>query len=143
VCVCRAMALSVAALAAGACPDLQSTATYPPADVYGVPVSFVGEWLGEVGGVEGTLRVSELGRARFYGQFRADDGAIQYSFKMEQRLENDQPTNLVELSWQDGRGDLGLGWLLINREDSALTGSLGRGESRTVGLGELTFIRLE
>ena len=130
-------------LAVAGCPGQQRVATYPPGETYGIEVSFLGEWLGEVAGIEGILRVTELSPTRYYGQFRADDGSMIHSWDMQPVLDGETQTNLVKIKWQDGGGDTGVGWLLINREDSALTGSLGRGESRTVGFGDVTFIRLE
>ena len=141
--VVRLLPAVVLALAGFGCPGQQRAATYPPAETYGVEVSFLGEWLGEVAGIEGILRVSELSPTRYYGQFRADDGSMIHSWDMHHVIEGDAATNLVELRWQDGGGDGGVGWVLINREDSALTGSLGRGETRTAGYGDVTFIRLE
>jgi hypothetical protein len=131
------------ALAAAGCPGQQRVAAYPSAEQYGVQVSFIGEWLGEVAGIEGILKINELSPTRYYGQFRSDDGSVIQSWDMAPVMEGGAQTNLVKLEWQDGRGDQGLGWLLINREDSALTGSLGRGENRTAGFGDVTFIRLE
>jgi hypothetical protein len=136
------LTLAVAGASAG-CPGTRTQASYPPSEVYGVEVSFVGEWLGEVAGVEGILVVQELSKTRYYGRFRADDGSVAYSLDLAPEIQDGSPTNLVKFTWQDGRGDLGAGWLLINREDSALTGSLGRGENHTGGLGDMTFIRLE
>ena len=43
-------------------------------------------------------------------------------------------------TWQNGLGSRGKGWLLINREDTALTGSFGYGVA-TEGLGEWSFER--
>ena len=51
------------------------------------------------------------------------------------------PSNLVEFTWQDGHGDRGAGWLLVNREGSALTGTYGRGEGNTDGAGTWTFMK--
>ena len=53
-----------------------------------------------------------------------------------------QVTNQVLFTWQDGRGSLGNGWLLINREDTALTGEFGY-DPDTIGAGSWTFIRIE
>lgn len=120
---------------------------FPSADVYEIPSRFEGEWIGEAGPVTGTLRIDELGAGRYYGSFRSDDAVTRYALSMDHVMKpgadgNPRPSNLVTFTWQDGRGDRGVGWLLINREDSALTGAFGRG-SEAAGFGEWTFIRLE
>ena len=119
----------------------------PPADLYSDPVSFVGEWLGEVGGLMGTLEVVELESLRYRGLFRGEDDPIQLVLAMERVQvpgpgETLQPTNQILFTWQDGRGGRGAGWLLINREDTALTGDYGYDPART-GAGSWTFIRVE
>lgn len=138
------------------CPANDAGPTFPEPEVYATPSNFEGEWIGEVAGLPGTLKISALGGGRYYGLFRADDGSLQYSLKMNHIMadeaslqgegsgsEEPRPTNLVEFAWQDGRGGQGMGWVLINREDSALTGAFGRGENNTEGLGEWTFIRFD
>lgn len=118
----------------------------PPAEVYVPPVDVAGRWRGEVAGVEGTLTVDDLAGSQYRGMFVASGITRRYVMNM---LQVDAPgdggtlapTNLVKFKWQDGRGDAGEGWLLVNREGSALTGSFGRGEGSTSGAGEWTFVR--
>lgn len=99
--------------------------------------------------MSGMLEISALEAGRYRGVFRAENVEVRYILALEQvtaeaggRAEDGSLTNLVRFTWQDGRGGRGHGWLLINAEDSALTGSHGEGES-PAGLGEWTFIRVE
>jgi hypothetical protein len=113
-----------------------------------MPSNFAGEWMGEVGAVAGTLQISELGRGRYYGLFHGESEPMRLSLSIDHKMATDAtgapvPSNLVTFIWQDGRGGRGAGWLLINREDSALAGAYGMSEDRSTGLGEWTFIRLE
>jgi hypothetical protein len=135
---------SLVALAA-ACDKTQAP-DLPPAEVYVPPVDVTGKWRGEVAGVEGTLTVDDLAGAHYRGMFVASGITRRYVMNMEQVAAPGEggapaPTNLVKFEWQDGRGDRGEGWLLVNREGSALTGSFGRGEGATSGAGEWTFVR--
>ncbi len=130
---------------AAAC-DKEYAPELPPAEVYVPPVEVAGEWRGEVEGVEGTLTVDDLAGNHYRGMFVASGIARRYVLNMEQLQGPDDGgaqglTNLVKFQWQDGRGDRGEGWLLVNREGSALTGSFGRGEGATSGAGEWTFVR--
>jgi hypothetical protein len=110
-------------------------------------VSFVGEWFGEVQGVLGTLVIDELEPLLYRGVFRAEDEPLQYVLLMDRVQapgpgESLQVTNQILFSWQDGHGARGDGWVLINREDTALSGEFGY-DTATVGAGSWTFIRLE
>ncbi len=130
-----------------ACPRQATGPVYPDAQVYEVPADFAGEWIGEVGGNTGLLRIDLLWPSRYRGVFRGEGIVAEYVLAMDQRTApardgEPRPANLVTFTWQDGRGGRGHGWLLINREDSALTGSYGEGDE-AAGLGEWTFIRLE
>ena len=143
----RVLAWTLVALCSLGCPRGLEEPAYPSADVYQVPSDFTGEWIGEVEAVTGTLRIQELGAGRFYGAFRSDDGVTRYALSIDHVMkpgpdDTPRPSNLVTFTWQDGRGDRGAGWLLINREDSALTGEFGRGSDGS-GFGAWTFIRLE
>lgn len=132
-------------LVAVACDKTQAP-DLPPAEVYVPPVEVAGKWRGEVAGVEGMLTVDDLAGSHYRGMFVASGITRRYVMNMQQV---DAPgeggtlvlTNLVKFTWQDGRGDRGEGWLLVNREGSALTGSFGRGEGATSGAGEWTFVR--
>jgi hypothetical protein len=140
------VALAFASIGA-ACLDRDGHSPLPPAEVYAVPSNFAGEWMGQAGLSNGLLRISELGEGRYRGIYRAEDQPVQLVLAMEQataEVGNGPPraSNLVAFTWQDGRGGRGRGWLLINREDSALIGAFGRGED-TSNNGEWTFIRLE
>jgi hypothetical protein len=132
-------------LLACAC-DKEQPPELPPAEVYVPPVAVHGQWRGEVAGVEGTLQVDDLAGPRYRGMFQASGIERRYVLNMEQ-LDGPGPdgaalpSNLVRFTWQDGRGDRGEGWLLVNREGSALTGSFGRGDGTTSGAGDWTFVR--
>ena len=91
----------------------------------------------------GTLEVRSLGPGRYYGKFTSDDKLTRFVVNMKQPLValNDSttqlPGNLVEFTWQDGRGGKGAGWVLINPGDSALTGEIHAGGEA----GPWTFVR--
>lgn len=126
--------------------DKQQTPDYPDAEVYVPPTPVHGQWRGEVDGIAGTLRVQDLQGSRYYGLFEAGGVGRRYVLNMERLPANGPdgapaPSNLVRFTWQDGRGDRGDGWLLVNRDGSALTGSFGRGEGNTSGAGDWTFMR--
>ena len=133
------------ALFLAAC-DKTRTPELPPAQVYETPVAIAGTWHGEIGGVSGELSLRKLGDLRYYGMFEATATGRQYVLNMSQVQAAGAdgalaPSNLVQFTWQDGHGDRGAGWLLVNREGSALTGSYGRGEGNTDGAGTWTFMR--
>jgi len=124
-----------------------STASnYPPASVYEIDPEFGGEWAGDVDGLPGVLKIGELDERSFFGSFQTDDGSTEYTLLLEHSYaENehggDSPSNRTVFTWQDGLGSRGRGWLLINREDTALTGSFGYGVA-TSGLGQWSFERV-
>ena len=129
------------------CVERGSHSTLPPAQAFSVPSNFEGEWLGEAAESSGTLRIQRLGEGLYRGVYRAEDQPLSLVLAMEQQQTagSDGRTllsNLVSFTWQDGRGGRGKGWLLINREDSALMGAFGRGDDHSNN-GEWTFIRLE
>lgn len=120
---------------------------YPPASVYDIDPEFAGEWIGDVGGTGGTLMIGELDERSFFGSFVTDDGAVEYTLLIEHTYVDTEdggevPSNRTTFTWQNGLGSRGKGWLLINREDTALTGSFGFGVA-TSGLGEWSFERVE
>lgn len=134
-------------LASGCAGGLASGPPLPEAEAYAAPSDFAGVWVGEIGGILGTLRVDPLGSGRYYGLYEADGEPVRYVLKMEQAMAPDadaepRPANRVSFTWQDGRGALGHGWLLINREDTALTGEFGYGDSHAGG-GSWAFVRIE
>lgn len=133
------------ALLLGSC-DKMHAPELPPAEVYDQAVDISGSWRGEVGGVSGALTVEKLGARHFRGMFQAGGAGRRYVLNLEQVQAAgpggaSSPTNLVQFTWQDGHGDRGAGWLLVNREGSALTGTYGRGENNVEGAGTWTFVR--
>lgn len=125
------LALALVLVLAPACRDdgTEATASIPPAAAYEAPSNFAGEWIGEVEGQVGTLTITSLGTGRYRGLYEGEDVEIDYVLLLEQDLvavgSDRMPGNRAVFTWQDGRGGRGEGWLLINREDSALTGAHG------------------
>jgi hypothetical protein len=118
---------------------------YPPASIYEIDPEFVGEWVGDVDGISGILEIGELDDRTFFGSFQAADHASEYTLLLEHSYAKTEqgeeaPSNRTIFTWQDGLGSRGKGWLLINREDTALTGSFGFGVA-TTGLGQWSFER--
>jgi len=129
----------------GAC-DRTRAPTLPPAEVYETPVVVEGEWRGEVGGLEGTLDLTPLGRDRYRGVFEARQRAMIYVLNVVHVRAPAKdgvptPSNLMRFDWQDGRGDRGAGWLIVNEDGSMITGSFGRGDGNTDGAGQWTMVR--
>jgi len=135
----------VAGLGLGGCAGSGQGAPppMPPAEVYASEPDFAGVWEGRVDDVEGTLRLDRIGAGTYRGLYRGDALAVEYILRCEQTIEGEneagQPTNRLVFTWQDGRGGRGTGWLLINRDSSALTGAFGEGAGH-VG-GTWTFLR--
>lgn len=122
-------------------------ANYPPASVYEVDPLFTGEWAGDVDGLPGTLTIGELDERAFFGSFVTADRSTEYTLLLEHTyVETEEggeaPSNRTIFTWQDGLGSRGKGWLLINSEDTALTGSFGYGVA-TEGLGQWSFVRAQ
>lgn len=120
---------------------------YPPASVYEIDPQFVGEWAGDVDGLLGTLTIGDLDERSFFGSFVTNDGSTEYTLLLEHTYVDTEeggeaPSNRTIFTWQNGLGSRGKGWLLINREDTALTGSFGFGVA-TEGLGQWSFVRTE
>ena len=120
---------------------------YPAASVYDIEPEFAGEWAGDVGGAPGTLKIGVLDEHSFFGSFVTDNGGTEYTLLLEHTYVtaedgSEAPSNRTVFTWQDGLGSRGHGWLLINREDTALTGSFGYGAA-TEGLGGWSFVRGE
>jgi len=143
--------LLVSVLALGCPPpatnpgDTASQSNYPPASLYEFDPEFAGEWTGDVDGLAGTLKIGLLDDRSFFGSFVTDDGATEYTLLLEHTyVETEEggeaPSNRTTFTWQDGLGSRGKGWLLINREETALTGSFGFGLA-TSGLGQWSFER--
>lgn len=117
----------------------------PPAEVYPEgPSNFAGEWVGESAGVFGTLVIDRQVGERYSGQFASDDGFTRFTCDFRQLTATPSgggeasPSNLAVFTWYDGRGGRGTGWVLINREDSALSG-----EIRFSGPGAWEFVRVD
>lgn len=117
----------------------------PQAEAYGRPSNFVGEWVGESNAALGALKVKGLGPGRYYGQFVGDDGITRLVLNMQQVMVAPEPGgaaipgNLARFTWQDGRGGRGDGWVLINPEDSALTGEIRLGNVAQA----MSFVRVD
>ncbi len=140
----RLFALAGSVAAAG-CVGPGDEPPHPPPEAYEEPSDFSGGWQGEVDGIAGTLRIERLGEGRYYANFRGKDRPERYILSMTQKRADLEPgravlANVCSFTWQDGRGAVGSGWLLINREDTALTGTFGRGGSMS-GMGVYTFVR--
>jgi hypothetical protein len=130
---------------ASAC-DKPSAPSVPPAEVYEQPVEVNGQWRGEVGGLAGTLDLTPLGRDRYRGVFQARERAQLYVLNVVHVRAPGKdgapaPSNLLRFDWQDGRGDRGAGWLIVNEDGSMITGSFGRGTGNTEGAGQWTMVR--
>ncbi len=117
----------------------------PQAEAYENPSQFAGEWVGESNAVLGSLKINALGLGRYYGQFIGDDQLTRFVLNLQQPLAarvagaDEIPGNLATFTWQDGRGGKGDGWVLINPEDSALTGEIRIGSvGHTMG-----FVRID
>ena len=127
-------------------PDGQAVdITTPTAEVYPDGASdFTGAWVGESAGVFGSLEVERLDPDRYYGRFTSQDGLVRFVCNMRQVQVAPEPGgamtpgNLVVFTWQDGRGGRGQGWVLINRENSALSGEIRHG-----GAAAWDFVRAE
>ena len=136
-----------AALALTACKTAGERAdpSVPTAEAYDNASDFAGEWVGESDAVLGDLKVKALGAGRYYGQFVGDDGQTRFVLNMQQLVvppaRGGDPIagNLVRFTWQDGRGGRGDGWLLINPEDSALTGEIRVGTAASA----MDFVRVD
>ena len=99
-------------------------------------------------GSAGTLDLTSLGRDRYRGVFEASGRSILYVLNVVHVRAPGadgvpKPSNLLRFDWQDGRGDRGAGWLLVNEDGSMITGSFGRGDGNTEGAGEWTMVRGE
>ncbi|MCY1063102.1 hypothetical protein [Nannocystis sp. SCPEA4] len=119
--------------------------TAPRPEVYPEGASdFTGEWVGESAGIFGTLSIQRLASDRYYGRFTSEDGLTRFVINLRQDRATPvaggamEPGNLVRFTWQDGRGGRGEGWVLINRENSALSGEIRYG-----GLGAWDFVRTD
>lgn len=127
------------------CDPANDEPPHPPPEVYEDPSDFSGKWRGEVDGVGGTLRIDRLGEGRYYANFRGETRPDRYILSMTQtRAEvadgDSELANIASFTWQDGRGAVGGGWMLINRENTTITGTFGRGGAMS-GMGVWTFVR--
>ncbi len=138
--------LTVLLTLASGCRDdgRRPDATIPPAAAYDDPSDFTGTWRGEVDGTVGKLEINMLDEGRYRGLFEGQAMRRRYVLLLEQTaVEGEREpmaSNRVTFTWQDGHGGRGDGWLLINREDSALTGSSGERGRHYVAW---AFIRVE
>ncbi|WP_157595804.1 hypothetical protein [Plesiocystis pacifica] len=120
---------------------------YPVASVYEIDPDFEGEWRGDVAGLRGTLVIGPLDDRNYYGSFTTLDSNTEYTMLIEQSYvstpeDEAVASNRALFTWQDGLGSRGHGWLLINRDDTALTGSFGY-SAATEGVGSWSFTRVE
>jgi len=138
--------IALAALALVACKTASGGTvdpSHPVPEAYDRGSNFAGAWVGESNHVLGTLEVRSLGPGRYYGKFTSDDKLTKFVCNMKQPLvtladnTSQLPGNLVEFTWQDGRGGQGAGWVLINPADSALAGEIQAGGES----GPWTFVR--
>ncbi|MGH1347139.1 MAG: hypothetical protein ACRBN8_36595 [Nannocystales bacterium] len=141
----RLLGLAGCWAAAEGCDHAGSEPPHPPPEAYEKPSDFAGAWRGEVDGIAGQLRIDQLGQGRYYANFRGRKRPERYILSLTQsRAEMGEgetaPSNVCSFTWQDGRGAVGSGWLLINREDTTITGTFGRGGSMS-GMGVWTFVR--
>lgn len=140
---CCALALALGCKTASGGGGAQTGA--PAAEAYDKASDFAGEWVGESNGVLGTLEIRALGPGRYYAKFTSDDNLTRFVANMQQALVTPRrggdllPGNLVQFTWQDGRGGQGSGWVLINPEDSALIGEIRAGG----GGGPWNFVRVD
>ncbi len=135
----------------GACrPEGQSQAPsldYPAAMAFELEPDFTGEWYGEIAGRPGTMLLGELNVGQLYGSFESDDSEVELVLLLDQIVLDlgtggSAQANRSDFTWQDGRGSRGIGWLMINREDTAITGDYGYGQ-RITGEGGWSFIRVD
>lgn len=127
-----------------ACYPANAGPSHPPPEVYELPIDFSGRWRGEVDGTAGTVQIDRLSDGKYYGNFRGNAGKRYILSLVQERVDLEQTdlelANVCAFTWIDGRGSEGRGWLLINREDTTITGTFGRGGS-TSGMGVWTFVR--
>ncbi|HEY8376550.1 MAG TPA: hypothetical protein VIK91_08680 [Nannocystis sp.] len=142
--VALVLAVAGACVRGGPRPEAVDPAA-PTAEVYPEGASdFAGEWVGESAGAFGTLTITRLASDRYYARFVSDDGLTRYVCNLRQVAATPAeggamtPGNLAVFTWQDGRGGSGQGWVLINRESSALTG-----EIRVGAPAPLDFVRVD
>ncbi len=136
--------LVLACVPLAACNQANAGPSHPPPQVYEVPIDFSGRWRGEVDGAAGTFQIDRLSEGKYYGNFHAKGGKRYILSLVQERAQLDQTepqlANVCSFTWIDGRGSEGNGWLLINREDTTITGTFGRGGSMS-GMGVWTFVR--
>jgi len=143
----RAPCIAAATVLVACRPGVEGSgdSSVPGAEAYERPSNFVGEWVGESNAALGALNVKGLGPGRYYGQFVGDDGSTRMVLNMQQVMVAPEsggeaiPGNLARFTWQDGRGGRGDGWMLINPEDSALTGELRVGNLAQA----MSFVRVD
>ena len=143
----RLLGLAGCWAAAGGCDHSNSGPAHPAPEAYEHPSDFGGAWRGEVDGIAGQLRIDHLGHGRYYANFRGATRPERYILSLTQLRAamgegETSPSNVCSFTWQDGRGAVGSGWLLINREDTTITGTFGRGGSMS-GMGVWTFVRAD
>ncbi len=140
--------VAIAALACRPNEQVRVDPSAPVPEAYAKASDFAGEWVGESNTVLGALKVKPLGGGadgprRYYGQFTGDDGTTRFVINLQQPLvtvgAGAVAGNLARFTWQDGRGGVGEGWVLINPEESALTGEIRVGNAGRA----MDFVRVE
>lgn len=140
--------VAIAAMACRAEGQARVDPSLPVAEAYTKGSDFAGEWVGESNTVLGALKVKPLGGGadgprRYYGQFTGDDGTTRFVINLQQSMVTVGAVaiagNLARFTWQDGRGGVGEGWVLINPEDSALTGEIRVGNAGRA----MDFVRVD
>jgi hypothetical protein len=106
---------------------------YPEARAYLQPPSFSGAWQGKLNRKQGKLQIGELKSGEYFGNFTAEDGELDIALLLEQSLALSAngaqlPSNRLLFTWQDGGGERGHGWLMIDEAGAELEGSSGFGE---------------
>ncbi len=125
------------------CGPSGSSLVVPAAEAYAETSEFPGRWRGESDDSLGFLEIEALGEVRYYGRFSSDDTLTKYVANMTQETvllgDESVPANVLRFTWQDGRGGVGSGWLMIDEGSRALTGELNYGDSRRTAA--LAFVR--
>ncbi|MCC7440991.1 MAG: pentapeptide repeat-containing protein [Bdellovibrionales bacterium] len=113
----------------------------PPGAVMGGDPSPGGVWRGELGGVEGELRIHRVAEDRYIGGFNAEDYHHSMGFTIwAERDSEGRLTNRMFVEWVDLSGESGRGWILTDRDRVALMGRIGWCGSIS-GFADISFVR--
>ena len=108
------------------------TVQYPEAKSFAEPPIFVGAWKGTLGDFRGELQIGELSPREYFGNFDVGDGRHDVALLMEQSIVQSSsggalPSNRILFTWQNGMGERGRGYLLIDESSTRLRGASGEG----------------